>query len=310
VGESDETPESARSASPGTSRSLVLAFRVALLVGAAASVVVAVVVSARGSAAGGAAVGRYVCPMHADVKAAAAGQCPICGMALEPVARNDVATRSGRSREMAGMADMTAVENVKKHRSMDFARIHSLLPDLREMRGPGWFDDDDMITAIYYNDQIAALAPDESGTFFATDAPGATWAIRRTAAPAEAWDNATSRIRFRLVADPRGRAPAHPPRPGQVGWIELPRKPREVLAVPAAALLEAPEGPYVLVAVANGAGIEKRPIEIGEIFMKQGFVVVLSGLRVHDRVVSRAAFFLDADRRQDSQAEEGGWVAP
>jgi len=290
----------------------VLAFRVVLLVGAAAAVIAAVVVSARGSAAGGggAAAGRYVCPMHADVRTAAPGPCPICGMALEPVARNDVAARSGRSRDTAGMADMTAVENVKKHRIMDFARIHSLLPDLREMRGPGWFGDDELITAIYYNDQLAALAPDEPGTFFPTDAPGATWAVRRTAAPAKAWDNATSRIRFRLVADPRGRAPAHPPRPGQVGWIELPRKPLEVLAVPAAALLEAPEGPYVLVAVGNGAAIEKRPIEIGEIFMKQGFVVVLSGLRVHDRVVSRAAFFLDADRRQDSQAEEGGWVAP
>ena len=55
---------------------------------------------------------------------------------------------------------------------------------------------------------------------------------------------------------------------------------------------------------------QKRPIRIGETFQKQGFAVVLSGLQVHDRVVSRATFFLDADRRLGVQAGEEGWAAP
>jgi hypothetical protein len=56
---------------------------------------------------------------------------------------------------------------------------------------------------------------------------------------------------------------------------------------------------------AHGHGFEKRPIEIGETFVKDGFAVVLSGLRVHDLVVSRASFFLDADRRLGMATKEG-----
>jgi hypothetical protein len=46
-----------------------------------------------------------------------------------------------------------------------------------------------------------------------------------------------------------------------------------------------------------GFAFAKRPIEIGETFLRQGFAVVLSGLRVNERVVGRATFFLEADRR-------------
>ena len=74
----------------------------------------------------------------------------------------------------------------------------------------------------------------------------------------------------------------------------------QVLAVPASAVLQSPEGPYVLGWSGHGYTFEKRPIEIGETFSKQGFAVVLSGLRASERVVARATFFLDADR---------GWAA-
>ena len=72
-----------------------------------------------------------------------------------------------------------------------------------------------------------------------------------------------------------------------------------------------PEGPYVL-AWAGGRRFEKRPVRIGETFTKQGFAVILSGLRPHDRVVSRAAFFVDADRRLGNHADDGedSWGAP
>jgi len=76
-----------------------------------------------------------------------------------------------------------------------------------------------------------------------------------------------------------------------VGWLEVQRKPRSVLTVPVDAILEAPEGPYVLRAL-GGFRFEKRPIEIAEIFKKQGFAVLLSGLQVQDRVVARAAFLV------------------
>jgi hypothetical protein len=89
--------------------------------------------------------------------------------------------------------------------------------------------------------------------------------------------------------------------------LALPPRPRQVLTVPASAVLQSPEGPYVLVSV-GGLRFEKRPIAIGETFLKEGFAVVLSGLRVNERVVARATFFFDADRRQGGG--EVAWVAP
>lgn len=79
------------------------------------------------------------------------------------------------------------------------------------------------------------------------------------------------------------------------------------MTVPASAVLQSPEGPYVLVSIGD-LRFEKRPIAIGETFLKEGFAVVLSGLRVNERVVARATFFFDADRRQGGG--EVAWVAP
>ena len=66
-------------------------------------------------------------------------------------------------------------------------------------------------------------------------------------------------------------------------------------------VLQSPEGPYVLAWSGHDYTFEKRPIEIGETFLKQGFAVVLSGLQPNDRVVARATFFVDADRRLGAQ---------
>jgi len=70
-----------------------------------------------------------------------------------------------------------------------------------------------------------------------------------------------------------------------------------VLSVAASAVLQSPEGPYVLAWSGHGYTFVKRPIQIGETFLKEGLVVVLSGLEPHDRVIARDTFFVDADRR-------------
>jgi hypothetical protein len=196
------------------------------------------------------------------------------------------------------MSDLTAVENVRTHKVMDFARSRSLLPNLRDLRGPAAVDPDGAITAVMYNDQIQALAADEAATFRPASAPDDARAVRRTGDAPVPWDGSTSRIRFRGV-DAAGSAAPFPP--GTAGWLEVPRKAREVLGVPASAILQSPEGPYVLTSP-DGVGFEKRPIRIGETFLKQGFAAILDGLRPHDRVVARAAFFIDADRRLGSPA--------
>lgn len=274
---------------PALSGSSIVALRVLLLIAAAAAVLVAGVIALRDRSEGGSGV-RYACPMHPEVRTTAPGSCPICQMALEPVGR----APGGKGHAgMASMPDMTAVDNVRKHKIIDFVRVRSLLPNLREIRGAARVDDDHQLSVVLYDDQIDALGPDEPGTFVPTASPATAVPVVRSAGVATRHDASTSVIRFH-VASAAGASSPLPP--GQVGWLKLASKSRAVLGVPVSAVLQSPEGPYVL-AWKPGQQFEKRPIEIGETFSRQGFVVVLSGLRASDRVVSRATFFLDADRR-------------
>jgi len=286
-----------KSVMDSATRSSVVAARVVhLLIGVgAATAGVAIAVRDRGQVQ---APLRYLCPMHPDVRSATRGQCPICHMALEPMNR-DAAIRPGT----AAMPDITAVDNVRKHRIMDFVKKRALLPTVQELRGAAWVEKDGAISAIFYDDQIAAMEKGDAATFTLTQATEGALALRRTGEPPSRWDDSTSRIRFRLSPSAARTAIL---KEGDAGWVELARKPREVLTVPATAVLNGPDGPYVLAATASG--FEKKQVQIGETFVKQGFAVVIAGLSLHDRVVARAAFFLDADRRLGLEGEEEGLV--
>src|SRR5215471_13544656 len=157
------------------SRSLIVAFRVLLLLLAATAAVVAVRMAVKGREAGD-ATARYACPMHPEVRAGGPGQCPICRMALEPVA---VKTRL----DSPGMADMAAVENVRKHNIVDFVRRRSLLPVLQELRGPAEVEGDGTIEAVFYRDQADAMAPDEQGSFALAETPEVKLVAHRTGDP-------------------------------------------------------------------------------------------------------------------------------
>ena len=306
MAESNETPETLDPEQWPVSRSFIVVFRLLLLLLAAGALVADAVITARDRTPGHSGV-RYACPMHPEVQAAKPGECPICGMALEATGR-DRSAISKPYREIPGITDMAAVENVRKHNIIDFVRKRSLLFNQRELRGPAWVESDGAITAVFYRDQIEALSTGEPGTFSLTQAPDIALAVHRTADPEIRWDRSTSRLRFRLDDNhaPKDRASLQP---GQVGWLELMPRPRQVLTVPASAVLQSPDGPYVLASV-GGFTFEKRRIEIGETFLKEGFAVILSGLHVNERVVARATFFLDADRRLGSHTGEVDWVAP
>lgn len=281
---------------PQISRRVILALRLVLLAAAAAALGAGMLIGWQHADATHA---RYTCPMHPEVNATGPGQCPICFMALEPATKG--ATRS--LAETMDMADFTAVENVRKHRITEFVRARSLLRNVQELRGPASVRDDLTLDVVLYKDQIDALAADEQGIFCPTLPPKLAVSVRRADAEVVPWDASTARVHFHV--DDKDKAVL---RPGQVGWVELDRRAREVIAVPATALLQSPEGPYVLVPA--GPRFEKRPIAIGETLPKQGFAVVLSGLHAQERVVSRAAFFIDADRRLALRDAERGWGDP
>ncbi len=194
--------------------------------------------------------------------------------------------------EAAGTVDLRAIDNIKKHNVVDFVKRRALLPVLRELRAPAWVDRDGTIAAIFYDDQINAMAPDELASFGRATAPRAlspragrptrrSPGIGRRRSFASAW---------RGRSGPRQAA-------GVVGWLDVAPRPRQVLSVAASAVLQSPDGPYVLAWSGHDYTFVKRPIEIGETFLKQGFAVVLSGLQPNDRVIARATFFVDADRR-------------
>jgi hypothetical protein len=304
---SSESPRLPGSEPPTLSRSLIVTLRVLLLLAATGAVLagLAIAIHHQPSADSGA---RYTCPMHPEVQTKEQGECPICHMALEPTG-GEATGKTGSHGAMQGMADLVAVENVHRHKIVDFVRMRSLILNIREMRGPAWVEEDGTISALLYKDQVAALSANETGTFIPTRTPTATIAVKRTVNPEapwpeSPWDRSTSRIRFHLDG---ARSGGNEIMPGQVGWLVLSPKAREVLGVPASAVLQSPEGPYVLAWV-DGLKFEKRQIEIGETFLKQGFAVVLSGLTARDRVVSKATFFVDANRRLGDRGGEEGWV--
>lgn len=291
----DERREGATGGGSAAGRqSFIVGLRVLLLIAAAGAVVGAVTIAARGRA--GDAVVRYACPMHPEVRAAAPGECPVCRMALERIGFVPGAVKPYL--EAAGTVDLRAIDNVKKHNVVDFVRRRALLPVLRELRAPAWIDRDGTIAAIFYADQIEAMAPDEPASFRPGDGAATAVAARRTTDAPVAWDRSTALVRFRAA-----RSPA-PPTAGAVGWLEVAPRPRQVLTVAASAVLQSPEGPYVLAWSGHDYTFVKRPIEIGETFLKQGYAVVLSGLLPNDRVIARATFFVDADRRLGANAGE------
>ncbi len=286
VSEQPETPRAPPP--PALSQSSIVMVRLILLVVAAGALFAAIATGFRDPGVD-ARMARYVCPMHPEVRSLTRGECPICRMKLEPLDRNSDGHAKG-SAKMAAMPDMTAFENIRKHKIIEFVRVRSLLPGLREIRGSAWAENDHEISAVFYRDLIEALGPDEHGTFSLTASPKISIPVTRIDEPAAPWDRSTSRIRFRIDAA-TASTDGNSIQVGQVGWLKIADKTRAVLGIPESAVLQAPEGPYVLAWMGSNK-FEKRPIEIGETFSRQGFAVVLSGLRANDLVVSRATFFV------------------
>jgi hypothetical protein len=256
---------------------LILLGRILLLLIAAGAVVAAFVVTRREDRAAGEPGGRYVCPMHPEVTSSVPGdKCPICRMDLELMSAAD----ANANAPSAAFSPLNA-------QYFDIPRKRAFAHDVR---APAWVEAAGGVAAILYDDELATLGWEERVAFTASDMPHERVPIHLEPGPPTPWDRSTSRVSFRVDgAAPRAL------RPGEVGWVRLSGKRRELLAIPSSALLEAAEGPYVLVGSPDGWMLSKRPVEVGRVF--GGMAFILSGLRPQDRVLLRNAFFHDAERR-------------
>jgi hypothetical protein len=319
----------------GRAAALVVAARVLLLLAAVSLVVLSLTMTVRHGAADAAAVERFSCPMHAEVTSTEAGECPICKMALERVgegkrkgssascetAPDRLPTRAGATAPEApslgppsplGRTWLPATFPASKPgRPSDGPplatprwKTHS-----DAVRAPAWVEAADRLSALLYRDEVVGLRSRERGAFFRSLSPRASIAVELDDEEPKRWDASTVLVHFVLVR-PKGERGAKEPeewRTGDVGFLELEPRPRELLFVPESAILRSSNGSYVLVAGTDET-FARRPVELGR--ARKGHAVVVSGLSEADRVVVGNAFFFDARRAPDSGVEAVAGVVP
>ena len=267
---------------------LVVVLRVALVALAAGAVVAAVLVSRDGAVS---AARRYVCPMHSEVTSPGPGDCPICGMALEEVdAANHVAMPDDPAATGAQDIALTALRASAEATSLLRFSVAQARRNVNpgEVFAPAVAEADGTITARLYRDELATLAPDEHAEFVPTAAPDA---------PVKVWRDAQEPAVHTTLADVEFHvepgAPAPPP--GQIGWVKLSYKTRDMLVVRASSVIQSADGPYVLVFSAQKGTLARRKVEVGKEFA--GMTAIVGGLRDKEFVVMAHTFSFDAERR-------------
>lgn len=276
---------------------LVVALRIALVAIAAGAVVGAVLIRRGGSAL---AERRFTCPMHSEVASSHPGDCPICGMALEELdAAHHVAMPGDPAASGApdiALAALRASDEARK--LLRFSVVparRNVLPG--EVFAPAIVEADGAITARLYRDELATLGPDERAEFVPSAAPDApTHVVRDAAEPMI--HSPLADVRFRPVPGAGGVAGAGGPPPGQVGWIKLAYRTRDMLVVRTSSVIQGPDGPYVLVFSAQKGTLARRPVELGKEW--EGMTAIVGGVRDKEFVVMGDAFSFDAERRQQA----------
>lgn len=219
----------------------------------------------------------YTCSMDPSVEADRPGICPLCGMALTPVSREDRASGIVRVapsvRQQIGLA-------VGKPQTRQLRMRISAVGEVIAIAG----DRASVLARVYRGDADAL-------------SPGTPLAAAVADRPLVELGGA---LEPPLAGDPPGALRAAIDNPDQVLRpharvelrVEIERPPR--LTVPAEAVLYA--GPQRIALVDLGHGrYEPRAIKLGA--QAGGFVEVTDGLTEDNRVVVRGAFLLAADSR-------------
>jgi hypothetical protein len=165
-------------------------------------------------------------------------------------------------------------------------RKHVLRTDIY---APAWLEQPTTAVALFYRDEVASFAASEPGTFVSSNAGASEVSAHALADSPRPWDPYMFEVRFALDETSPGL------KQGTVGWIKLVRRARQSSVVPAGAVLESPDGPYVLVFSKEEGTVVKRPVETGKVLL--GLANLASGLQSRELVVSSNVFFWDAERR-------------
>jgi hypothetical protein len=242
------------------------------------AVVAAVVISRRDDRIVSGARVRYRCPMHPGVTALTAGECPICGMGLEPV---------DRGHDPASQEVSPRPSPVRDAEHGGYVVRSVLFTD--NVRAPAWVESPGVVAAHLYLDELASLEPGAHGAFCRAGAPAVRAGVTLSADPPLPWDCCTSRVHLRLDPD-SGPLPQ-----GTTGWVRFAPRTRHAILIPSSAVIQSPGGPYVFAAVPDRSSWEPRSVRLGKVFF--GNDVVLSGVLEHETLAVNDLFFLDAERR-------------
>jgi hypothetical protein len=265
-----------------SSSTVILAGR-ALLVGVAAAAVVTGFVVTRRSAPRLVAIGVvYTCPMHPAVTSVTPGECPICRMALERQAARAAEPASLTLPRGIRLAGFDSVSRVKQYESAF------------DMRAWAWAEGRDAGVALYPRDQAAILKAGEEGLFEPQSGPRGPLPhgikVHLTDQAPEPWDASTALVRFRL--DDHAGAELEPK---EIGSVKFALRLRNGLVVKESAIVQSPEGPYVLIASDDRRTFTKQPVQIGTTMY--GYADIVGGVRENEYAVALHTFVLDAERR-------------
>jgi hypothetical protein len=259
----------------------------ALMLALAAAAVVAGFVMTRKSAPRPIASGVvYSCPMHPAVTSATPGECPICRMALERQA-------AGTAGQAAEPASLTLPHGMTLAGFDSVSRVKQFESSF-DMRAWAWADSREVGVALYPRDQAELLKPGEEGLFLPQSGPRGPLPhglkVHVAEQAPEAWDASTALIRFRL--DDHAGAKLEPK---EIGSVKFATRLRKGLVVKESAIIQSPEGPYVLIASADRKTLTRRPVEVGAILYD--YADVVGGAREDEYAVALHTFALDTERR-------------